>query len=182
MTAAIKPIFTRNGIRLLNLFLFSPTAEFHQAEAIKRSGLSRTTVARLLKEFRKEGLLRVTRKGDLTLYSIVSGHPVVRQLKIFLNVTNLYEVFQSLSGHDIEVYLYGSAARGDDEERSDIDLLIIAGPNNQEVLKVLEKARRKISREINAVIYSPADYARLPETDNLFYNNVEKDKIAIITW
>lgn len=180
MSDLSKTIFSKNGLKLLKLFLYSPREEIHQAEATKRSGLSRMTVTRLLKEFLKGGILRESRKGDLVLYSIVSWNPVVRQLKILLNVENLYEGFRSLAGGDTEVFLYGSAARGEDEEKSDLDILIISG--NSDVQKALENARQVISREINAVIFSPAEYAKLRETNKLFYDSVEKDKIAVITW
>ena len=175
----IDATFTKNGIRLLKLFFYTPAEELHQAEVIRRSGLSRGTVTRLLRKFYREGILKTDEKGDLAFYSIVAWHPFVRQLKVALNVAEIYDLVKGLTGK--EIFLYGPAARGEDTSEDEIDLLIITSMPRQEILKELDKARRKTGRKINAAIYTPAEYAYLPDTDKRFYENLQKEMIILLS-
>jgi len=167
-------------MRLLKVFLFRPNMEAHQAEVVSASGLSRMTVTRLLNTFEKSGILKVSKKGDLKLYSIVEGHPIIKQLKIFINVTDILMQVKGLSGKGVEIYLFGSAARGEDTEDSDIDLLIISSLKKDIIFKALGKLRYNLNREVNPIVYTPMEYSKLPETDKAFYEGFEKDKIRII--
>jgi predicted nucleotidyltransferase len=176
----IDAAFSKSGLCLLRLFLYNSGLEVHQAEAINASGLSRMTATKLLKIFEKSGILKVSKKGDLKLYSIVTGHPIVRQLKIFLNVSDISLNLKNLSGKDVEIYLFGSAARGEDTVDSDIDLLIITSLNKDIIFKALGKLRYALNREINPIIYTPMEYSKLPVTDKAFFEGFEKDKIRLV--
>lgn len=77
-------------------------------------------------------------------------------------------------------YLYGSAARGEDSEDSDIDLLIIAGQDKEIIFKALGKLRYNLNREVNPIIYTRMEYSKLPMTDKAFFEAFEKDKIRLI--
>lgn len=180
MTKATEAIFSKSGLKLLNIFLFKPRYEMHQAEIIKTSGLSQMTVMKLLKTFRDAGVFNCRKKGDLKLYFVDEANPVVKQLKILLNVSALYEAIKDMRSEATEIYLFGSMARGDDVETSDIDLLIITDDRKEEVLNSLEKRIRSLHREVNPVIYSFAEYSLLPKTDKAFYNSIQKDLIRLV--
>ncbi len=154
--------------------------ESHQAEIVSSSGLSRMTATKLLNTFEKSGILQVSKKGDLKLYSIDSRNPIIKQLKIFINVTDITMHIKGLSRKDVEVYLFGSAARGEDSEDSDIDLLIIVGQDKEIIFKALGKLRYNVNRELNPIIYAPLEYSKLPVTDKAFFEAFEKDKIRLI--
>lgn len=176
----LDAIFSRSGIRLLSILLFKPGTEAHQAELVSASGLSRMTVAKLLKTFEKHGILKASKKGDLKLYSIVDGDPIIKRLKIFINVTEIRTRIKSLAGKDLEVYLFGSAARGEDTQESDIDLLIITNQKKDIIFKALGKLRYALNREVNPIIYTPMEYSKLQVTDKAFYEGFERDKIRLI--
>lgn len=176
----IGTVFSKSGIRLLKLFIFKSGIEIHQAEAINRSGLSRMTATKFLKAFKDNGILKESKRGDLKLYSINEGNPVVKQLKIFVNITEIYESIKELSDKEAEVFLFGSTARGEDTEESDIDLLIVTGFDKSMIMKVIDKLRNNVNREINPVIYTSMEYSRLEHTDKVFYEKFEKDKIRLL--
>lgn len=165
---------------MLSILLFKPSIEAHQAELVSASGLSRMTVARLLKTFEKHNLLKVSKKGDLKLYSTVEGDPIIKQLKIFINVTEIRTRIKGFAGKGMEVYLFGSAARGEDTRESDIDLLIITDKKKDIIFKALGKLRYALNREVNPIIYTPMEYSKLPVTDMAFYEGFERDKIRLI--
>jgi predicted nucleotidyltransferase len=176
----LDAIYSKSGMHLLKIFLNKPGREAHQAEIVNSSGLSRMTATKLLNTFEKSGILQVSKKGDLKLYTIASGNPIIKQLKIFMNVTDITMQIKSLSRKDVEVYLYGSTARGEDTEDSDIDLLIIADQNKEIIFKALGKLRYNLNRDVNPIIYTPLEYSKLPMTDKAFFEAFEKDKIRLI--
>lgn len=171
---------SKSGMCLLRLFLYDPGLEAHQAEIVDASGLSRMTATKLLNIFENSGILKVSRKGDLKLYSIVAEHPIVTHLKIFLNVADISLSLKGLSRKDLEVYLFGSAARGEDTIDSDIDILIITSLGKDIIFKALGKLRYAQNREVNPIIYTPAEYSKLPVTDKAFFEGFEKDKIRLV--
>lgn len=176
----IDAICSKSGIRLLRMFLYKPDSEMHQAEVIDKSKLSRMTVAKFLKIFKNNGILNESKKGDLRLYSINEVHPIVKHLKILINVTDLYVSLKELVEKETEVFLFGSAARGEDTDESDIDLFVITSLDKHVILNTLDKLRTDINREVNPIIYTPMEYSRLALTDKVFYENFEKDKIRLI--
>lgn len=176
----LDAICSKSGIRLLRVFLFKPDIEIHQAEVIDRSGLSRMTATKFLKLFENNGILSESKKGDLKLYSINHGSPIIKQIKILVNITEIYECIKGLSGESTEVFLFGSAARGEDTDTSDIDLLVITGLDKQTIANTFERLKNNMSREINPIIYTSMEYSRLALTDKVFYDNFEKDKIRLI--
>jgi predicted nucleotidyltransferase len=180
MAELVSEIFSKSGIKLLRVFLYKPNVEMHQAEIINVSGLSKVTVMNLLKTYHDNDILKFQKKGDLKLFSINFDHPVVRQLKVLLNVSEIRTAIKDLSSPDIEVYLFGSAARGDDTEKSDIDLLVLTSGDKRSITDKFIYMKNSINREINPVTYNFMEFAALPNTDKAFYASIEKDMIRLI--
>lgn len=176
----INTLMEKNSLRLLKVFLFKPGAQMYQNEVIRMSGLSKNTAMKLLNLFTLYGMLKVSRKGNLKLFSLVEEHPAVKQLKVLIDVSELYEALNAFSGKGFEVYLFGSSARGEDSDDSDFDILII-GKISGEILSKLEASVRKhLNRTVNPVIKNPYEYSKLFQTDKAFYENLERDKVRII--
>ncbi|BAI62276.1 conserved hypothetical protein [Methanocella paludicola SANAE] len=175
----IDAIIAKNSFKILNIFLFKPDVQIHQNEVIRMSGLSKNTVMKLLDLFTREGLLKESRKGNLKLFSLVEGHPVVKQLKILVNVSELNEILKRFAGKGFETYLFGSAARGEDTEKSDIDLLIIGKISNDDLADITAGITNAINREVNPIIKTPYEYSTLYKTDKAFFVNLERDRIRL---
>ena len=74
-------------------------------------------------------------------------------------------------------YLFGSAARGEDTERSDIDVLVIGN----------EKKRRDRAlfaalggERIKIVFFTPMEFSMLSRKDKPFYDAIERDKVRLL--
>jgi predicted nucleotidyltransferase len=175
----IDAIIAKNSFKLLNVFLFKPDVLIHQNEVIRMSGLSKNTVMKLLDLFTREGMLKVSRKGNLKLFLLVEGHPVVKQLKILINVSELNVILKRFTDKGFEAYLFGSAARGEDTENSDIDLLIIGKISNDDLADITAWITNAMNREVNPVIKTPYEYSTLYKTDKAFFENLERDRIRL---
>lgn len=82
------------------------------------------------------------------------------------------------------IYLYGSKARGDYQENSDIDLLIVADDLNLEVKDIIGDALVDIQIEYEAPISihtRSLEYfnKQMENRLNLFMNNIKKEGIAV---
>jgi predicted nucleotidyltransferase len=175
----IGAIIAKNSFKLLNVFLFKHDAQIHQNEVIRMSGLSKNTVMKLLDLFTRQGMLKESRKGNLKLFSLAEEHPVVKQLKILINVSELHAILKGFTDKGFEAYLFGSAARGEDTENSDIDLLIIGKVTNNQLADLTAKIENELKRDVNPVIKTPYEYSKLYKTDKAFYENLERDRIRL---
>jgi len=113
-------------VQLLQPFLYKPGIEMYQSEVIRVTGMPKTRAIRLLNQLTSYGLINEKVKAGSKFYRVAEENPVLKQLKILIILSKLYELTRDFSGKNIEVYLFGSSAKGEDTENSDIDLLIIA--------------------------------------------------------
>jgi len=178
-TKIMNSIISKNSFKLLSLFLFKPDVQIHQNEVIRMSGLSKNTVMKLLNRFTRHGMLKESRKGNLKLFSLAEGDPVVKQLKILINVSRLNEILKGFIDKEFEAYLFGSAARGEDTENSDIDLLILGKISNDQLAGLTAEIETGLNRDVNPVIKTPYEYSNLHKTDKAFYENLERDRIKL---
>ncbi len=181
MADFIEFFFTsKHAIKLLKIFIDSPEHEFYQNEIIRESGLAPNTAINWLKALASYGLLNVSWKGGLKIYVLNGGSPVVRQMKVLLNVAAVYDAVKSFAGQGFEVYLFGSAARGEDDWLSDIDVLILGKVDDRTTVKVADSISKATGREVNPVVKDPFEYSQLAQTDRVFYENLQRDRIRII--
>jgi predicted nucleotidyltransferase len=79
----------------------------------------------------------------------------------------LAEALQPLAEKIEAALIFGSVARGEETASSDIDLLIIGNAGFAEVVKALHPAQVALSREINPVVLTQAEYRkRIKAGDN----------------
>jgi predicted nucleotidyltransferase len=174
-------IIASNGcIQLLQPFLYKPKIEMYQSEIIKETGVPQTRALKLLKLLTERGILEEKIKAGSKFYSTRVDQPVLKQLKVLIIVSKLYELTREFSEENIEVYLFGSAARGDDTEYSDIDLLVIGNADKRTVSRLVDKIKGSMSREVNPVVYTYIEYSNLYNKERVFYESIEKDKVWVL--
>jgi len=70
------------------------------------------------------------------------------------------------------VCVYGSVASGEERSDSDIDLLVLGSVLPSELALPLRRARELLGREINPVVYSPAELERKRAAQDHFLTRV----------
>ncbi len=176
-------IASKKCFELISFLLYRPGYEMYQQEIVKASGLSPNTAVPLLRKLTGYGVLKERLVAGTRFYSLVEENPVIKQLKVLVNVSNIYELSRDLPD-DTEIYLFGSAARGDDVESSDIDLAVIANGDKKTLSRLKEKIKdrleKKLKREVNPVVFTPIEYSNLHNKERAFYESIEKDKIRVL--
>ena len=163
-------------VQIWQFFLEKPNKEFSQTEMLRQTGIAKATAVKWLRLLVQEGLLEMQPRGPAKYYK-ASSNPVNKLLKAAANVSSIFP----LKNIKADVYLYGSAARGEDREDSDIDILVIGKIEKKNVLNVTEPLSKRLGRPIKPVIMTPIEWAKMKTTDPAFYERVEKDRIKI-TW
>lgn len=164
---------SRKCVKILNFFLERPNSEFNQSEVRKNLDVSKVTAAKWLDFLVKNKILLKNSRGRMIFYSLNREDPTVKQLKILFTVTELKQKLERTE-MDSEVYLFGSAARGEDTKDSDIDLLVVGKDR-----EIIEKLKSLDSR-IKVSFFTPVEWLKTEKEDRAFYERVEKDKIRLV--
>jgi len=166
-------------IEILEFFFKNPTQKFSQIKIRKKIKLAKATATKWLDKITKENLILVEKQGPTKFYELNRENNLIKQLKILHNLSYLNEVRNLAQKFNSESYLYGSSARGEDVEESDIDILIIGKVKKEEIIKEIEKLSSKIKKEIKTEIFSDVEWSQMARKDPAFYERVEKDKIKL---
>lgn len=104
---------------------------------------------------------------------------IIKKFKVLINLASLDFFFPLSTKYSFQAYLYGSAARGEDVETSDIDILIIGKVKKEEIMPEIQKQSGKLKKQVRIQIFTPLEWAQTVEKDRAFYERVEKDKILL---
>ncbi len=85
---------------------------------------------------------------------------------------NILEKFKGIS----QAFIYGSFAKGEEREGSDIDLLVIGKVDEDKLIEEISKLERKLQREINYAIYGKEDFEKKKKEGNSFILDILREK------
>ncbi|MEK6933632.1 MAG: nucleotidyltransferase domain-containing protein [Nanoarchaeota archaeon] len=137
-----------NRYNVLKLFFDSPTESFRLREISRFAKISPPSIMIYLKEFERDGLIKKQTKRNIPFYSAMRDDPnfvIYKKISILfeLNIKGLIDyLWDNLSPKAI--VLYGSFAKGESIEDSDIDLFILGKKRDLEVTEFEKKLNKKI--------------------------------------
>src|SRR3989344_341794 len=167
----------KNLINILS-FLIESDEELSQTKIRNKIKMSKATLIKWLKYLEKDNFVSIKIEGVSKLYKLNKENTILKQFKILNNIIKIQEL-TNLIKNNINIYLYGSCARGEDSKESDIDLLIIGNIKRHEIIEEINKLSKKLNKKITLQIFSELEWANLDKKDRAFYERVEKDKIEI---
>lgn len=159
----LERLFTsKTRVRLLETLLLNPTKEFHLREISRQIRVSAPYVRREMMNLMKLGLVLRRSQGNMTLFRLHRNSPIAEELKrIFLKTESFGQYIRSSLEEigDVKFALiYGSFAKGEEAETSDIDLLIVGKINERKVLSVLERIEERVARETNYIAWTEEEF------------------------
>jgi predicted nucleotidyltransferase len=179
MKNLIDIIKSKKAIELLEYLVEHQDEEFHHNQLAKRIKISKNTLSKWLNHLLENDILAASSRGKLKLYKLRKDHPVFKQFKILLTLTKLWDACKKLKRR-VEIYLYGSVALGQDDQASDVDILILGKIENEELLQLVEKMRKSLGREVKPLVLTPLEYSVLARKDRALYESIEESKIRVI--
>jgi len=178
--AYLNELFGRKALlNLLVFFLKKPSSKLNQKELKQKVKLAKATATKWLRVLEEQDFIIVEKIGVTKLYSLNKENPVIKQLKILDTLLDIIKIKDLAARFDIKAYMYGSAARGEDVEDSDIDILMIGKIKKEQIIQEINNISEKIKRKIKVEIFSQQEWSQMAKKDPAFYERVEKDKIGL---
>lgn len=172
---------------LLTLYFTNPEKKYYLRELERIINHSVGNIRRELSKLEDTGLFLREDKGNQVYYYLNKSFPLFDELKSIIFKTSgvpqlLRNALVSLKDKDIGyAFIYGSFAKKEEREDSDIDLLIIGEVNEDEMIKKINKLEKRLQREINYSIYSKEEFQVQKEKRNPFVLDViEGESIFLI--
>lgn len=147
---------------ILGLMLADASREWHLREIARRAGLSPATVHEEVTSLVAAGILARRTEARRAYYRANTACPIYSELRsIALKTVGLVDVLrQALAGMSgVEVaFVYGSLAKGEENARSDVDLMIVGDVSMRDLVTPLHKAEQTLAREVNVTLYPMAEF------------------------
>ncbi len=163
-----------NTIRIRSIFFENPSKRFQLRELSRMSKVSTTGVKSALLELLDDGLIVKTREKSYEYYEANRNASKYKLAKKFSNVMLLYETgvidyLERELGYPEAIFLFGSAARGEDAERSDFDIFVLASKKKEVDFGKYEKL---LKREVKLMIMNREELERAKERNPELVNNI----------
>jgi predicted nucleotidyltransferase len=179
MVQLIELVGNRNLVKIIVFFIKNPSIELSQTETIRKIKIAKATLIKWINFLLNKDIVNVKKIGNLKIYKLNRDNIIVKYLKILDNITELEKLKDLAIKYDLNIFLYGSAARGEDNEDSDIDILIIGKIKKEKIIGNISNISKKINKTIKFQIFSPLEWSKISKMDKAFYERVEKDKIQL---
>ncbi len=146
----------------------------------KKEKLSVSNISRKLKI--SKGLiskyLALLKKESITKNCKINhSHPNTKALKIFLNLQIIPPKMFKKYPETLSVGIYGSAAKGEDTEESDLDIYVFI--NKSQNLASLSQELKKICPKVKPLFLNKDKFNLIKEENPLFYHSLIFSSITI---
>lgn len=152
--------------------------EMHIREIARRISITPIYVKKQLDMLLNLGIVIERKVGNLRLFAVNKNSPIYEEIKnIILKTSAVVSLLKKYLENADLAFIYGSYAKAELSEKSDIDLFVI-GMKEDELIKKIQEIEPIIKREINYVIWTREDLKR---NKNLpFIKTILKNKIVMI--
>ena len=149
----------------------------HLRELERRTGFNSRHVSRELHALAGVGVLKSRRVGRQVIYSLDPRCPIYEELRSITRMTVgiadvLREELAALADRIELAYVYGSHARGEERNDSDVDLMVIGRASLRDLSPPLRVAAGVLRREINPTAYRLAEYNRALQDAESFVRRI----------
>ncbi len=163
--------------RALAVLLLRPESSFHLRELARLTGSHAGTLGRELDKLTETGLLLRSEQGNQVHYRANRGNLLFDDLAGIFRKTHgavpaLQQALAPLDDRIELAWVFGSLARGMEGEGSDIDLMVLGDVGFAELVRAVNPLQDSLRREINPVLYTPAEFRRRMESGDGFAREV----------
>ena len=176
----LRQLFVFSGEQKVLLSFLLCQDDWQTAKEIQaKTALSKAAVNFALNKLFKLKIIEKNQKGKTYLWRIDYYYPIVsivKHYKILNNIIDIFSLIERLKLLSQKIILFGSNARGEDNQQIDIDLLVITH-NDKEVRDIIEKYLSK--RKVQIITKTPLSFSELEKKDPVFFRELE---LGIILW
>ena len=182
MISQVDKLFgSRTRVLILSKLVTKPNHSFYIRQLATQLGVAFSVVYKELENLKALGLVTEQRKGRLRLFTINKNAVIYDELrKLLLKTTALgQQLMSSLPELKTAKYalIYGSIARGEELETSDVDLLIIGDIAEENLIDGIRKVEEGIGREINYILWSEREFEERAKTKHHLLTEIADNPI-----
>jgi len=177
-----KILKSKAETKVLGVVLFSDG--LHLREIARRAGVSPYEAKRELDNLLGIGVLEKKPIGGQVHFYLKSACPFITELKgLYMKTDGIFAIIKK---HLFKLGLkyavvYGSTAKGEFQEKSDVDLLLIGDVDEFELDAIMLKIQKETGREVNYILWKESELRKKIKEKGAFINSVIKNpKIMII--
>ncbi|KKQ72184.1 MAG: polymerase beta domain-containing protein [Candidatus Peregrinibacteria bacterium GW2011_GWC2_39_14] len=173
--------FTKNQTLILGTLFNNPEKAYYFREIgrmlDKPPGFFQKDIGNLV----EDGILESYFQANSRFFKLNKKYPLYKELKSIVFKTigiegTLRSELKKLKNIK-EAFIYGSFARGQEHKNSDIDLMIIGSPNQDQLMDLINKLEIKFGREVNYTLMSDEEFQKkFKKNLNSFLKNVLQQK------
>ncbi|UCE74940.1 MAG: nucleotidyltransferase domain-containing protein [Methanomassiliicoccales archaeon] len=169
--------------KILAHFLEHSSQSFYVKELARILDVSPGSVSSALIRFKKWGLVDKEEKGQIHLYKLNNELVIIKELKKSFMLMKLQEMafvdkLLRIDDNIISIALYGSYATGEYDDKSDLDILLIA-PKKLDLNEFIEHIEKKLKKIVSIEVFSIGQWNKLKEREDPFYSNVMINHILL---
>lgn len=180
-------IFGRSKIRkeIIGIYFSHPEKKYYIRQLARITKKPAAYARKALLKLQEDGLLISEFQGRERYFSLNKKCPLYEEIKKIVAKTIgieglLQKILQKIAGIEA-AFIFGSFAGGKEDEQSDIDLMILGDPKEDELALAIAKLEKSLDREINYHIYSSAEFNKKIKRKESFINSIMRHpKIFII--
>tara|TARA_B100001971_G_C18152189_1_gene516458 strand:- start:541 stop:1086 length:546 start_codon:yes stop_codon:yes gene_type:complete len=165
---------TINNWKIMELFFNNPNRDFHIRESAKLIAINPMTASKYLDKFVKENLLLKRKERNNILFSANTENILFKEEKKHYNIikimkSGLIKYFEKELNYPKSIILFGSYAKGENIQESDIDIFIMS-----EIKKKfnLEKFEKILKADMQLFIYSKKEFNEMKKKNKELLNNI----------
>ncbi len=167
-------------LKCLNYFVENPYDKVYLREFSRKIQISLNSTQRFLDLFLKEGLILEERISNHRYFKANLDSVVFRQIKKTFFVKRVVDsgLVGALGKISSSVILFGSCAKGTNDLKSDIDLVVIS-KNKKEVYEIISKFQKKFSQELSPHVFTFSEWKKQKRENKAFYEDVVSEGIEL---
>ncbi len=162
------------------LTLIKAQKEYSMRELARNAKIGVGTAKQCLDWLLNKRIIKRKIIGKTHQYSLDLNNVVTRYIKILISLDAIQEsgIIEEIKNKlpVTSIVLYGSIARGDDELKSDVDLLLISRKDIK--IKPL-RAEKNLGKEVTIICYTLAEWRRKAKEDKPFYDRIITEGIPL---
>jgi len=184
--STLRTLFTSEvRLKALRRLVLSGVQKVPERDLARVEDLPLGAMRRELSRLSRAGLVHSSLTRRRRLYSANRANPYYPELKaLFFKMVFLEGKLRKLEDIRKKVrvaFVFGSSARGEEDESSDLDFAVIGDAPTTELLDLLDPPPGLLGREFNPTVYSPAEFATKNREKGSFVERVVKaPKIFIV--
>ncbi len=192
-------ITNNKSLRILRYLFQHHDSQPHLRGIARDIDVSRSTASRILSKLSKDDIVLRDERGNLTKFMLNLDNFLVIHLcalalalelnDIKENAPSLHRQLESFSDscvrrleNDIRsIILFGSAAREEHKEKSDVDVLVLMNDlkHTKKIEKVSSSVNASYTTDVSPTMIMPKTFLAELEDGNLLYRNILKDGLPV---